>query len=708
MANQMDQYSSDSDSEVYKVIKKKSKTKPFSDYKVHPRTGKVKRNGEDVPDSTAQFAAHVITKIKDLTIELYPESMQQDEIFRTSNIKRVENNVITIDKVEMRRVTVIPNFFVSEYGNVFDIQSFRFVPDHLINAKLDIAHTVYIKDAEIYPKSLEVRHIFALNNLREVKDNKIKVDKEIMHRIPSSPHRFISSRHAFNINTFEYENWKIVTKNMTKQDIARIIMETNNYVYPLQTRQRFERIENMLSESNLVELPSSSTVSIDGIDYTQSRIPNILITENGHKFDLDNFMHLPGSSIQEKCQQIKNDTLHLFYPRSLVESKRFEPSNLIPVTDDNEIKIGKSIYTRHPVFPNLIGRRNKQTIVIFDLFEFKFLSSDEMAEVYELPFKLAGHETYEFKPGYVYNKSTNTINNEPMDWKEPIKTSPVSSIKYFHPVFTNNYIDFYGNAYHVSIDVDTDEIETYSISPKNGNITLYKDNGQTRFYNYYRFLYECFNQINVNENDYVVVLVDEKAKPLYRYCKWNLLMKTNEESDQDKIHRHRHPSKFASYAYDDRDKQVYSYFHKKVPTLIARNHKRAGYLTLTDENGKRITYPSERFIYECLNQVEVVDEDFVINGEVIPYGQQEIIYHGELFRVSIRPDFYIRANGFPDVFYTKYTKKVPVVNVGRTVHISKNCPDLNVPSRELVNDEVYETYRREWAEHFAPPDSDSE
>ena len=346
--------------------------------------------------------------------------------------------------------------------------------------------------------------------------------------------------------------------------------------------------------------------------------------ENGEMVDLQPQEHAR-IVIGENAIFIPHST-HLKYP--------FRPSNIQAA--EEKVKVDNTILFQHPFFKTIfisakyrifngdIWKWEIPTDIPFEILT-AFLKKDIMIEV---------------KEGYIYQVATNLING--VEYKRGSEFSDypkTCDIKFYHPYYKNLYCNWLGYAFKETIE------KTFSI-----NISTYVkfyEEGHWHYYKHENFAYECYYQTIIPKNK-VVRLIDRKSK--FKYIKENLELIDYVDETESLL---RHP-KYKHYGYLTDKDAIYSVNAGKI---ITANNLVVIYNSYTRN---KIYYNKERFIYECLHQKLLKDNEFLINGEVYNNTVDSFIYKDMVFNNTSNPDFYMTEDGI--VYYIPYERIMKVVD----------------------------------------------
>lgn len=662
------------DPEIMKVFNLNNKQKKTK-YSIGITTGRVYLNGEKINDEnwTIQEKCRVVLGLDRFDPQLvYPSKSNVREFFTSTNLHIVpQNKIITVDNETMYEYN--NTIFVSKTRKWFDLISCQYIQheDNSFVANL-VKNTEGI---DYYPASLKLHNIMRVDNLMRIEDKYLYIDDKTFVRITGhndlyicpSDHIEIYSANEFRLLSKLEVNALIQSLTITMQKLAQMILDTNEIVYPKYTNR-----QAILKSSNLYIPDSASPITINGKKVFETNDNNILIFDNGDTFNkttfqISEFETKVGESEQDKVRRLMLDNTKTFYPRS-TKGKVFHRSNIIELKDGRAL-INNVQYCQHPYFKNILGTKEmKGNIKLFDLNTFTS-PSDEIK--YKLPFYR--DNTVQINKDFVYNKTTQTINNFPINWDNPLEVQPISKIKYAHPSFVDYFCDFYGNAFRITIDIDEDKELIEPLLILNNNEVIQVGHGKPRSILKTNFVYECFYQTIVPKDRTIETLKNEL--PQFRYCKWNLAPRaTTNEIDMSKVHFHPSP-KFHTYCYNEETREIYN--TKKCGEFVSKAYSH--YVTLADytlpfNRYNRVTYPTDRFIYEAMNQRELAEDEFLVNGNVIKAGIPEFVMNDIVYRRTNMDEFYIGDDD--SIFYIPYSR---IVNTaGDYIIISRTNPDRNI------------------------------
>lgn len=643
-------------------------------------------------------AARILKWLDDQKSFIYPKSTKIKNILKNDNlvISPYDKSAVEIDGHKFIHHPEKPYLLFSYRLKVFDINKMEFIDYNMLEdySLVEIAKMIKgnIKDSEyIYPRSTGIKYILDPSNLEIITNDMMDVviNGNSFYRHPKLP-TILFSRNGttFDLETFNFtkdDSKHLFSQDTTIQDLAQIVLKTEKLVYPGMTDSK-HKLKNPL-----YEVPQNDKhLFIHGKSAHFTTDPYILLLDDGRKFNLKSFDYIQPISksinkqktIQEQCREImKADNDVLFCPINTKRKQLITFNNLQQVT--NKLIMDKTNYKQHPYYKNIIGTKSCK---LFDLESFQFIEPSTIDIRIKLPFMKSSisKDAIEIDENYVYCKLDQTINNKPIDWEEPKKGTIIKDIRYVHPHFSDYFVDFYGKPYKIKINVDTDTESIQTVSLSNDMFTARTSDSLIETFSLAKFAFECYNQRSVKSNHRIEIIQKYPLNYKFRYCKWNLQEVYCSDTDEDTKHRYRWPGhKFARYAYDDRDKTIHSYNAYNECRLIKSD---LPYLTLSDcrlqfSFDNRVRYPKAKFIYECLNQEVLEENDFVINNQVIKFGTDTFTFNQINYTKTKNPLFYIGTDS--TIFYVPYNNIVRVYE-GKVL-LSKLHPERNVELTSIID-----------------------
>ena len=492
------------------------------------------------------------------------------------------------------------------------------------------------------------------------------------YKFPINGNIFINHKlELFDLDMFVYLSMNLYDNGFSNQDILQAIKETNQQLYLMNTT-----LKHPFKPSNIRVLnPNDSYININGLIFTKTADTNAYRNNDKVYFikeaEIKSIQSLSRSyvkslaynidesnmKVQSICNQIMQTNGKTYVPKSTRRKLMLSRKNLIDINDDtNEIKIDSTNYIRHPYFKNIFGTKNLKILDIENYSDFKYLENPSLKIV--LPF-MSQKKYYIIDSEHVYHSDSYTINDQEINWEQDdiLKDiTPLSMIRKFHPKYSDRFVDFYGQPYRVNIDLDTEEtiFTKINVNPVNQIIIRYEDRNMR--YDLSKFAYECHYNTLIEEG-YTSDFINSKpiSQNEFRYCKFNLKLISSKIEDALANHRYLHPGKFSKYGWDFLNEKVYSYYTNKYIVSYLPYVK-----VVDEEKDERISYPIEKFKWECLHN-EILDEgDFVINDQRIKYLTESFELNNETFRITKIPEYYISENDH--VFYTTFNTIVPVEN----------------------------------------------
>lgn len=604
--------------------------------------------------------------------EFYPKSTKAKKLFAPNNLSIIKNNTITVDGITLYRCKRHSNLFVSYKFDVFNIDLFEFInfdvkKEYTIQ---ELGQIIMNTSNIVFPSSTKVSHILNPKNLNELEDcdKKITINKLDFYRIPKKENTFVSYNfNVFNFDTFTIKENKSIINDLTKQEFAQLIKETYEIVYPKSTNDK------VIFHKDNLDFVNDTEMRIDSVIYYKTKDPYILKSADDMEFNLHTFtakeLEQPEfkETVQEICQRITGDYKNIFVPRSLRPKNIIRPTNIVPVQDINTID--GVIFKRHPYFKYIIGTKNLR---IFNLETFTY--EDKPSLELRLPFIKGDYYIIDDKKEFVYNKETNTINNQEIDWSNLLSVTPISKLRYFHPEYPEYFCNFYGRLYKIDLDIDTNKETIKDVTPiESGSIYVNKD-GKTQKIDYKVFIYECYHNKLISDGKTVeMVKYYMKIDKEFYYCKWNL-REINCGNEVAKGTILRHPV-YTNYGWDTKEDRPYSFYG--IGRYISKNN---AYITVSrDQQSHKI--PKNRFRYECIHQKDIGNDFMIGKDKRIKFRTEEFIKNGERFHITRNPSFYISDSN--KVFYIVYEKLVPVED--DTVILSRSYNDKNYLLHDLID-----------------------
>ena len=599
----------------------------------------------DRSEIDVQALSRALTDLADI---IAPKQLHVKTIFTPSNLIKA-TDILSIDQHHFYRYATNPYKYISEEGTKLNLNTFMMHQSEL--SIQSIAQRIKGTTALVYPKSISIKSILKHNNLAEVTSEIIVINKRKFHHDTNNDELYISGIHVFNITTFKLttSNTSEINDEIDAQIHAQSILGINEVVYPISTR-----ISNLFKASNLTVLTDPAFITVDRVRLHQCPvIPSVYINALGTiAFNIDTFRYmtkeeiLQGKTPQEFARLMLGTDDDVLPTKSIQSS--FMSDTLQTITGDEAI-IKSTRFTRHPYYRNLFGTKNG---IIYDITSFKQIDFPTLSQT--IPFGTSNVKLIDSE--HLFERSTLTINNESINWDNPLEVTPISQIRYIHPVYIDYSINFYGKPFH-----GTDEL---SINAD----TIYVVHDVSRSINVMNFVYECYTQTTcINE----IETNASKTDP-YRLCKWNLYESIKPRTDMKSV-MIRHPSpRFNRYAYDVELNQVYSFYGKGSYIRMHDN-----YINITDGTIKSLNhspYNLSKFKYECINQKILPESAFVIGNLAYDERTESFIFEDETFIKTRNPLVFMSASG--KYFYTPYASIVPVKD--DVLILYTRNPDRNV------------------------------
>lgn len=602
--------------------------------------------------------------------EFYPHSTKVKKLFAPKNINRIQNNTIKVDGIEMHRCKRHSNLFISCKFDVFNIDLFEFInfdikKEYTIQ---ELGQIIMNTSNIVFPSSTKVSHILNPNNLNELEDcdKKITINKLEFYRNPKKENMFVSYKFdVFDFDTFTIKTDMSIINELTKQEFAQLIKETYEIVYPKSINDKV-----MFRKDNL-DFVNDGEMKIGSVIYYKTKDPYILKSANDMEFDLHTFTAKKleqtefKETAQDICQRITGDYKNIFVPKSLRPKNKISPENIVRIQDIN--RIDGVIFKRHPYFKYIIGNKNQR---IFDLETFTDINKPSIE--LRLPFIKGDYYIIDNEEEFVYNKETNTINNQEIDWSNLLSVAPISKLRYFHPEYPEYFCDFYGHLNKIDLDTDTNEETITDATPiESGSIYVNKD-GNIRKIDYKVFIYECYNNKLISDGK-MVEKINHSLNNKFAYCKWNLReVKCVNEVAKGIILRH---PVYTNYGWDTKEDRPYSFYG--IGRYISKNN---AYITVSrDQQSHKI--PKNRFRYECIHQKDIGNDFMIGKDKRVKFGTEEFIKNGERFHITRNPCFYISDTH--RIFYIVYEKFVPVED--GVVILSRSYDNKNYFLHDLID-----------------------
>lgn len=612
--------------------------------------------------------------------EFYPKSTLKVNVIDCDNLKPIENDHICVNKIDMYRCKRHPNLFISCKLDVFDIKTFEFI---MFDVKTEysmqeLAQIITNQNVTWFPTRSQRMYVLTPTNLVKLKPdmNSIKIDNILFYRHPRRDNVFISYKfETFNFDTFEIKQDKTLINDLTAQEFAQLIIGKNELVYP-----KITSLEYIFNPNN-IDFVNPDSIIIDKVVFYMTNKQMFLKSLDNCVFNLETFKIVPNGEIefnetvQDICHRITNDYTNLYYPLSMKIKNRVVPKNIAQVKD--RIIIDQVPYTQHPYFKNIICSKKR----FIDLNTFEFIERPTKEQL--LPFILV--EAIDIDDGlgeYVYNKNTNTINNQEIDWTDLHKATPISKLRYFHPENSEYYVNFYGELFKIEIDASIGKEIYKRVNMLNRKTLIIERAGKKIFVPIDEFIFECFNGRLVQDGCHVELINKYPLSNPYLHCKWHY--KENNGKIDTEVYEtiFKHPI-HPMYGWDTETSSPYS-FYTKMHLCI-----KSSFVTVerTSENNK---IPKKRFRYECLNGIDIKD-DFIIKGNKrVKFGTKEFVLNDEIFRITKNPYFYI--SNYNRIFYTRYERIVEVA--GRYIILSRHKFENNIRLSDVIGVENIDNYEQ--------------
>ena len=312
----------------------------------------------------------------------------------------------------------------------------------------------------------------------------------------------------------------------------------------------------------------------------------------------------------------------------------YRPTNIQPAAE--VVNINNTTLMQHPFFPTVyVSRRNR----VFDAETWKWEKPSDILD--EVLFGFLSKDTViDLGEERLYHIPSNTINGVRYTRGSNIENYPSSStIKFHHPLYPDVYCDITGKAYKET----KDDAFTIWIS---GRVKFYAD--EWKYFSKQKFAYECFNNKIVPDNMKVVVKDKSLAFP---FVKENLSLVAYEGVDTDNLLLH---PKYKHYGVT---KDTYEVFSVNAGKVI----KTTNIVTIYNSfSHYKIYYNKEKFIYECLHQRLLNENEFVVSGELFDTTVDSFVYQGVIYNNTTNPNMYKSADG--RIFYVPYERVLPVID----------------------------------------------
>lgn len=366
-------------------------------------------------------------------------------------------------------------------------------------------------------------------------------------------------------------------------------------------------------------------------------------------------VELPPQVLARFILNKKNDESLFYYPKS-TKIKNIMTRNNLVLIDSDVISINKVDYIRHPEFNNIFVSSGYK---VFDILTFKFNKKPSAAMT--IPFRRA--IITELDEDHVFDKETNTINGEEINWDDPCSVESYRNKRYFHPIYSDTFVNFFGKPFQLRVNAETG---TENEIPKElfyGKVIIRTKDG-TKKIESMRFAYECFNKVTLERDDFI----RSRCKGKYSICPFSLYKdKDSITNVMQKIIRH---PRFTNYGLEPTSKKVFSYYsNREIKTgKCIKLHE-------TGENAyKTIVYNTDRFIYECENNTLLDEDTYLVDGEFVHLNDPELVYNGEIFKITKNPFLYVNKDGC--IFYLRYVKCLSIedgefINIGTKGHETK-------------------------------------
>lgn len=630
--------------------------------------------------SDAQKLARVITGNHDA--ELYPKSMNKTNIFDIHNLEVIKSDKLDINDMIYHRCKRHRNLFISYKLKVFDINTFSFL-DFNIKSEYSIQELAQIlcnTDQLCYTSSTECVYPLRYAEIVLPDANSIRINGLDFYRIRNNDNIFVSYKlEVFDFDTLTIKTDASIINGLTKQEFAQMIRQTSKTVYPISTTGIY-----IFNPENLGIFGDNKTdIIIDKVTYYKTSNPLLVSTYDHHVFNLETFTIQDNEEIefnetaQDICHRLTNDYTHLYYPLSMKIKNRVSLKNIERVDESNDIIIDHVPFHQHPYFKNIICSKKK----FIDLNTFEFI---EPTLAQRLPFILTEAIQIDELGDYIYNKDTNTINNQEIDWTDLYAATPICEIRYYHPDYPEYFCDFYGKLFKIEIDPCESKELISVVNLVSRQSIFVKDSEKYVAIPINDFIFECFNGRRVQEGQHVELINKYPLSNPYLHCKWHYKENRTrpgsvEEYVSNKI-LYRHPV-HTQYGWDTKNNCAFSFYtYKHIASSTS-------FITVerTIQNNK---IPKRRFKYECLNGININD-DFIIKGDKrIKFGTKQFSIDDEIFKITKNPYFYI--SNYKRLFYTKYERIVNIEN--GYVILSRYVFANNIRLSDIIDKENIDDY----------------
>lgn len=611
---------------------------------------------------------------------VYPISTSVPNKLLRRNLRIInDHEPITIDRIPYYYCSSLDSYVRYTCDQKFNFQTWTYEPVSVSGSDIvQIAKDLLNTDELVYPTSKSALNAIKLENIRKLPDKfPVLIDKSNYYYLPEQTCLFRNT----DLTTINLNDWSFgrvqLSETVTMQRLAQIVKETDQLVVPLSIN-----VQYILLSKNLVLLSECTQIKYNSMSYYKSPDSNIFISRNKkYSFDIITFKVNELDSLvidQAYVQNMFHDNSKLYYPRRINVNGvvKADPSNFEPV--EEVMRVNKVKYTQHPYFKNLIGNKKGEVI---DLNTFNFINDPAL----NIKLAFITKSIYIIDDEHVYHKDTNTVNYEPINWNNITETKPISSIRFIHPIYNNYGVDFYGRPFIIKFDTDneSERIEYCKETSVHSNIVLWHEGSKITM-SMKRFIYECFNNTTLDTKDVISSNPNIKLPDsIYYNCKWNLIKTTfSSEDSENRLLYHPSP-KFARYAYDTETNKICSVSKTGEAKFISSwaSSLMLSDITMRYSLSNRVLYPKGRFIYECINNVVLNENEFIVENKLHRIGEPTIVIDGVTFNVSPRNNlFYISEN--KQVFYVKYEKLVKVVD--DEVILSNTCSDHNINMSELL------------------------
>ena len=334
---------------------------------------------------------------------------------------------------------------------------------------------------------------------------------------------------------------------------------------------------------------------------------------------------------------------HLKYP--------FRPSN---IQEANEtVSIDRTIMYRHPFFHTIYVSHRLR---VFDGDEWKWGLPVDIPEKIVTGF-ISNETMIEIEKGYIYETTTNLLNGKEYERGSSLNSYPDKCDKrFYHPKYKDVFCDWIGHAYKETSKVFSIMIGQY--------VKFYAESAW-HYYSKEKFAYECFNNELVPE-DKKVEIINKKVR--YKYIPSNLQLIDYVKESVDNLLRH---PKFKHYGYIQDTGDLYS-------VNASKKLKREKVITIYNSyNHRKTYYNTNRFIYECIHQRLLKENEFMVGDQLYNKTVDSFVYNDKIFNNTANKDIYMSEDR--SIFYVPYEREMKTIEGFINVGTKSNPKLIPIP-----------------------------